>query len=70
MRLRIEFESEEEAVEFFRSFSPDFREFEPKLDGRSISLELEERPARLRAIANSVLRLVQLFSEISALLRT
>lgn len=68
MRLRIKFESEEEAEKFFWAFFPDFSDLGPELNGKSVSLELEERPARVRAIANSILRLVQLFDEISALL--
>ncbi|MCS7103440.1 MAG: hypothetical protein NZ992_06130 [Candidatus Korarchaeum sp.] len=70
MTLRIEFGSEAEAEEFFKSFSPDFNELEPKLNGKCVMIKLEERPTRVRAIANSVLRMVNLFEEISDFLRT
>ncbi|MEM3446347.1 MAG: hypothetical protein QW418_02880 [Candidatus Korarchaeum sp.] len=68
--LRVEFESEVEAEEFFRSFSPDFSDLKPELGGKGVVIELEGRPARVRAIVNSVLRVVNLFEGISDLLRT
>ncbi|RDD54136.1 MAG: hypothetical protein BA066_00790 [Candidatus Korarchaeota archaeon NZ13-K] len=68
--LRIRFEDEAEAEEFFKSFFPDFSDLKPKLLGRDVVVRVEERTARARAIANSVLRMVSLFEGISELLRT
>lgn len=70
MILRMKFESEKEAEEFFKSIFPDFSDFKPELKGRCVKIKLEERPARVRAIANSVLRMVSLFDGISDLSRT
>ncbi len=69
MILRIRFESDEEAGEFFKSFLPDFSDLKPELDGNEVMVRVEGRPTRVRAIVNSILRIVSLFEGISDFLR-
>jgi tRNA threonylcarbamoyladenosine modification (KEOPS) complex Pcc1 subunit len=68
-RLRIEFGSAEEASDFFRAFYPDFIDLKPEIIGNEVSIEIEDRPARVRAIINSVLRLVHLYDSLSEFLK-
>ncbi|GEM_PF-1723933 len=67
--LKIEFESDERASDFFKAFYPDFTDLKPEIIGNEISIVIEGRPARVRAIINSLLRLVHLYDSLSDFLK-
>ncbi len=68
-RLFIGFDEEEEAIIFYRSLAPDFKEFNISVQDKVVRVEIEGlRPSRARAILNSILRIAQLNEEIRNLL--
>ncbi len=67
--IEIEFGSDEEASDFFKAFYPDFIDLKPEIIGNKISIIVEGRPARVRAIMNSILRLVHLYDSLSDFLK-
>ena len=67
--LEIKFEDDEEASDFFKAFYPDFTDLKPEIVGSKVLIMIEDRPARVRAIINSILRLVQLYDSLSDFLK-
>ncbi len=68
-RLFIEFDEEKEAIIFYRSLTPDFKEFSISIQDKMIRIEIKGlRPSRARAMLNSILRIAQLNEEIRNLL--
>ncbi len=70
LRLRIVFENREEASRFYRALLPDFSDIKMGLESNSVTIKLTGlAPSRARALANSLLRMAQLYQRMSEELR-
>ncbi len=66
LRLEVSFEEGEDASHFYRALKPDFPELDISLAGDRVSVVLKDLPpSRARALANSILRTVQLFQRMA-----
>jgi len=66
--LKINFNSEEDARNFYQALIPDFKDFDIKLEGTSVRVRLSDiKPSRARALMNSLLRTLQLYEELERL---
>ncbi len=70
LRLRVTFESNDEASRFYAALLPDFSDVKMSLEGDSVVIELASlSPSRARALANSLLRTVQLYQKMFEVLK-
>ncbi len=66
LKLKVTFESGEEASRFYRALLPDFSDIKMSLESNSVIMELTGLPpSRARALANSLLRMAQLYQRMS-----
>jgi len=64
LRVRVTFESSNEASRFYRALLPDFSDVKISLEEDSVVIDLASLPpSRARALANSLLRTVQLYQK-------
>ncbi len=70
LRVRVTFENSEEASLFYKALFPDFSDVKMNLEGDSVVVDLISLPpSRARALANSLLRTIQLYQRMSEVLR-
>jgi len=66
--LEATFERDEDAYDFYRALLPDFKDIDISLEGRKVVVYLPGlTPSKARALANSLLRIIQLYQRISEL---
>lgn len=71
MSIEMELENEKEAEKLYLSLKPDYSGVDLELHGCRLVIKISNlRPSRARALANSILRLIQLREEIVKLTRT